>query len=106
MENVLRQVNKNQVSSPLARNGIEVGSNNDNAHIMGSEKTGITPGQPAIVRQTSIGPAVISEFNPIDGQAAPTLDNKVKDGNALHEVLRDNFLKTQMSLASTGNLIP
>ena len=67
MENVLRQVNKNQVSSPTGRNGIEVGSNNDHAQIMGSEKTGTTPGQPAIVRQKSIGPAVISEFNPIDG---------------------------------------
>ena len=106
MENVLRTVNKNQVSSPLARNGIEICSNNDNAHIMGSEKTGATPGQPAIVRQTSIGPAIISEFNPIDGQAAPDIDNKAaKDGNALHEVLRDNFLKTQMSLGSTNNLM-
>ena len=48
---------------------------------------------------------MISEFNPIDGQAAQTQDNNAKDANALHEVLRDNFLKTQMSLASTGNLI-
>ena len=63
--------------------------------------------EPAIIRQTSIGPAIISEFNPVDGQR-PNLDleNKAKDEKAvLHEVLRDNFLKTQMSLGSTGNLM-
>ena len=70
---------------------------------MGSERTGATPGQPAIVRQTSIGPAVISEFNPLDGAAGEQA--AAKEGAALHNVLRDNFLKTQMSLGSNGNLI-
>ena len=97
MENALRQINKNQKSiesnvpghnqgaalySPLVVNGIECGSNNDNAHIMGSERTGVTPNQPAIVRQTSIGPAVISEFNPIDELGAKV--NEAKASTALH----------------------
>lgn len=108
MENALRQMGQNQVSSPLARNGIECGSNGDNAHILGSERTNnVTPGQPTIARQTSIGPAIISEFNPIDGaQAAqPNTESGAKDPNDLQQVLRDNFLKTQMSLGSTGNLM-
>ena len=50
IKNTLRSVNKNQVLSPLAHNGIEIYSNTDNADIMASEKTGATPGQPAIVR--------------------------------------------------------
>ena len=55
--------------SPLVVNGVE-NSNQDHAHILGSEKTGATPGQMALNRQTS-GPAVVSEFNPLnDNQAA------------------------------------
>ena len=54
----------NKIYSPLIVNGVE-NSNNDNAHILGSEKTGATPNAPIIARQTSVGPAIISEFNPL-----------------------------------------
>jgi len=46
---------------------------------------------------------VISEFNPLDGDVGEKA--AAIEGTALHQVLRDNFLKTQMSLGSTGNLI-
>ena len=36
--------------------------------MLGSERTGATPGQPALNRQGSIGPAIISEFNPLDAE--------------------------------------
>ena len=76
MENALRQAKSrksiegnqgqaNKIYSPLIVNGVE-NSNNDNAHILASDK-GATPGQPAALkRQGSIGPAVCSEFNPLD----------------------------------------
>lgn len=41
---------------------------------MASDK-GATPGQPALNRQGSIGPAIISEFNPLDAEL--NKDNKV-----------------------------
>jgi hypothetical protein len=56
---------KGNIYSPLVANCQE-NSANDNGQIMGSEKTnGTTPLQPgALIRQISIGPAVVSEFNP------------------------------------------
>ena len=43
---------------------------------MGSERTGATPGQTALNRQGSIGPAIVSEFNPLDAeQKEKALDN-------------------------------
>lgn len=57
---------KGTMYSPLVMNGNE-NSNQDNAHILGSEKTGTTPGQVALNRQTS-GPAIISEFNPLNDE--------------------------------------
>ena len=63
---------KGALYSPLV-NGVE-NSNNDNAHIIVSDK-GATPGQPALNRQGSIGPAIISEFNPLDAELKN--DNKV-----------------------------
>ena len=82
MENALRQIKtqaslgssnqkpnaelKGALYSPLVVNGIE-NSNNDNAHILGSEKTGATPGQVgSLQRQISNGPVIVSEFNPLN----------------------------------------
>ena len=90
MENALRQVKTrkslegnqgpvdqaNKIYSPLIVNGVE-NSNNDNAHILGSEKTGATPNPPNVARQISIGGAIISEFNPLidEQQQKAALDN-------------------------------
>ncbi len=60
--------------SPLVVNGVEA-SNQDNAHILGSEKTGATPGQPTLNRQMSSGPAIISEFNPLNEANKDALEN-------------------------------
>jgi hypothetical protein len=65
MENALRQAKtqkslgsdvkgnnpqlKGAMYSPLVVNGVEA-SNQDNAHILGSERTGATPGQPTLIR--------------------------------------------------------
>mmetsp|Transcript_37441 Transcript_37441/g.49228 ORF Transcript_37441/g.49228 Transcript_37441/m.49228 type:complete len:167 (+) Transcript_37441:1550-2050(+) len=94
--------------SPLVVNGVE-NSNQDYAHILGSEKTGATPGQMTLNRQTS-GPAVVSEFNPLnDNQAALENPQVIKNdqNNAIQQVLVDNFLKTQnlLNLAPGGKLL-
>ena len=123
MENALRQIKahksiggnqgpneaiKGAVYSPLVVNGTEQ-SNQDNAHILGSEKTGATPGQVAALnRQGSNGPAIISEFNPLNDEKA--LENpqiKRTDQNALQQVLVDNFIQTQnaLKIASNGKLL-
>ena len=102
----------NKIYSPLIVNGVE-NSNNDNAHILGSEKTGATPNAPIIARQTSVGPAIISEFNPlIDEQQKAALDNPQitkgpGDQNALQQALVDNFLKSQnvLNLAPSHKLL-
>jgi hypothetical protein len=73
---------------------------------MGSEKTnGATPLQlGAFSRQISNGPAIISEFNPLNEDVRENaLDNpqiKKTDQNmaAMQQVLVDNFLKTQTVL--------
>ena len=120
MENALRQAkgrksiegnqghvdNANKIYSPLIVNGVE-NSNNDNAHILGSEKTGATPNPPNIARQISIGGAIISEFNPLGEEHKAALDNPQitkgsGDQNAVQQVLVDNFLKSQNVL----NLVP
>lgn len=115
MENMLKQIKtqkslksnpgqaeqlKGTMYSPLVK-GVEV-SNNDNAQIMGSERTaGATPNYPAINRQGSIGPAIVSEFNPLDGetkedQNRAALDNptikKTEHTVGQQQVLFDNFL--------------
>ncbi len=121
MENALRQAKtqkslgsgvkgnadqfKGAMYSPLVVNGVEA-SNQDNAHILGSEKTGATPGQPTLNRQMSSGAAIISEFNPLnEGQRDAALENPQviqNDQNAFQQVLVDNyFLKTQ-NLLSLG----
>jgi hypothetical protein len=80
MENALRQIKtqkslnsnnelpegyKGALYSPLIHG--HQGSAQDNAHIMGSEKTGTTPGQlGSLARQISNGPAIISGVNPIN----------------------------------------
>ena len=104
---VYNEQNKGAMYSPLVVNGVE-NSNADQAHILGSEKTGATPGQMALNRQTS-GPAVVSEFNPLnDNQAALENPQVLKnDQNAFQQVMVDNFLKTQnlLSLAPGGKLL-
>lgn len=90
MENALRQAKtqkslgsgvkgtneqlKGALYSPLVVNGAEA-SNQDNAHILGSEKTGATPGQATLNRQMSTGPAIISEFNPLNDGNKDALQN-------------------------------
>ena len=125
MENALRQAKSrksiegnqgqadqaNKIYSPLIVNGVE-NSNNDNAHILGSEKTGATPNPPNIARQISIGGAIISEFNPLgEEQQKAALDNPQitkgpGDQNAVQQVLVDNFLKSQnLNLAPSQKLL-
>ena len=126
MENMLKQVKtqknlksnpgqaeqlKGALYSPLV-NGVE-NSNNDNAHIMASDK-GATPGQPAALkRQGSIGPAVCSEFNPLDADMRndkAALDNptiKKTEQSAGQAVLFDNFLNAQnaLNIGTGGKLV-
>jgi hypothetical protein len=68
---------------------------------MGSERTGATPGQPPhLNRQGSIGPAIVSEFNPLDANVEDpnkaALDNptikKTEHNAGQQQVLFDNFL--------------
>ena len=122
MENALRQAKSrksiegnqgqadqaNKIYSPLIVNGVE-NSNNDNAHILGSEKTGATPNPPNIARQISIGGAIISEFNPLgEEQQKAALDNPqiTKGPGDVQQVLVDNFLKSQnLNLAPSQKLL-
>lgn len=63
---------------------------NDNAYILGSERTGATPGQPIVAGQAQVGPAIVSEFNAEnneDGQVVPA-----------NQVMVDNFLNAQNAI--------